>query len=183
MGAMTLRLTANASRWLDANKLADEAVRPIRRIFGSDHGSHYYSTTRHTGKVVAEIISSDTLRIDKWLWAARFFKTRSLAAEAVVGGKVKVNGERVKAAKAVRVDDELRIQVGHFEYVIRVLDLSGRRGPASEAALLYKESAESKAARETLAAQLAATRVLYPRGDGRPTKKARREMIRFKKGE
>lgn len=124
-----------------------------------------------------------SIRIDKWLWAARFFKTRSLAAEAVAGGKVKVSGERVKAAKALRVGDALRVHIGHFEYAITVRGLSDRRGPASAAALLYEESAESKAARETLAAQLAATRVIYPRGEGRPTKKARREMIRFKKGE
>ncbi len=130
----------------------------------------------------ASLTADNNIRIDKWLWAARFFKTRSLAAEAVVGGKAKVNGERVKAAKGIRVDDELSVHIGHFEYHIRVLGLSDRRGPASEAALLYAESAASKTARETLAAQLSATKVLYPRGAGRPTKKARREMIRFKKG-
>jgi len=125
---------------------------------------------------------SGTLRIDKWLWVARFFKIRSLAAEAAMGGKVRVNGERVKAAKAVRVGDELSIHIGPYEHVVQVRGLSERRGPASEAALLYEERAESKAARETLAAQLAATKVIYPRGEGRPTKKARREIIRFKKG-
>jgi len=130
---------------------------------------------------LAETKNSD-LRIDKWLWAARFFKTRALAAAAVVGGKVKVNGERVKAAKIIRVGDELGVHIGPYEHLVRVLSLSDRRGPAPEAALLYEESAASKAARETLATQLAATRVLYPRGEGRPTKKARREMIRFKKG-
>src|SRR4051794_39664432 len=98
--------------------------------------------------------ADNNTRIDKWLWAARFFKTRSLAAAAVVGGKVKVNGERVKAAKAIRVDDELTVQLGHFEHQISVRNLSDRRGPASEAALLYEESAQSKTARETLAAQL-----------------------------
>jgi ribosome-associated heat shock protein Hsp15 len=127
-------------------------------------------------------ITGGTVRIDKWLWAARFFKTRSLAAEAVAGGKVKVNGERVKAAKAVRVGDELSVHIGPYEYLISVRRLSDRRGPAPQAALLYEESAASKAARETLAARLATTRVLHPRGEGRPTKKARRELIRFKKG-
>jgi ribosome-associated heat shock protein Hsp15 len=122
------------------------------------------------------------IRIDKWLWAARFFKTRSLAAAAVAGGKVKVNGERVKAAKAIRVNDEVTVQLGHFEHHLSVRNLSDRRGPASEAALLYEESAQSKTTRETLAAQLAATKVVYPRGEGRPTKKARREIIRFKQG-
>lgn len=122
------------------------------------------------------------IRIDKWLWAARFFKTRSLAAEAVAGGKVKVNGERVKAAKVVRRGDELRIHIGPYEHLIRVLGLSARRGPAAEAALLYQESAGSKAARDELAARLAAERRSFPREKGRPAKRARRELIRFKQG-
>lgn len=121
-------------------------------------------------------------RIDKWLWAARFFKTRSLAAEAVTGGKVKVNGERAKPAKAIRPGDELRIHIGPYEHVVRVLGLSGRRGPAVEAASLYAESAESKAARQELTARLSADRALFPREKGRPSKKARRELIRFKQG-
>ena len=121
------------------------------------------------------------IRIDKWLWAARFLKTRSLAAETVAGGKVKVNGERAKAAKAVRLDDELSIHVGPYEYVVRVLGLSGRRGPAPEAALLYAESVQSKAAREELAARLSAERIYDSHEKGRPTKRARRQIIRFKK--
>lgn len=121
-------------------------------------------------------------RVDKWLWAARFFKTRSLAAEAVAGGKVKVNGERAKAAKAVRPGDELRIHTGPYEYVIQVLGLSGRRGPAAEAVLLYKESDESKAARSQLAARLGAERTYSPGEKGRPSKRARRERIRLKHG-
>lgn len=121
-----------------------------------------------------------TVRIDKWLWAARFFKTRALAAEAVAGGKVKVNGERVKAARAVRPGDALRIHVGPYEFDVRVRVLSARRGPAAQAALLYEESASSKAARDELAARLAAER----RGvtpAGRPAKKERWRAIRFKK--
>jgi len=121
------------------------------------------------------------IRIDKWLWAARFFKTRTLAATAVAGGKVKVNGERVKAAKAVRLDDALSIHVGPYEYVVRVLGLSGRRGPASEAALLYAESVPSKAVRKELATRLSAERIYDSHEKGRPTKRARRQMIRFKK--
>lgn len=127
--------------------------------------------------------NNSTIRIDKWLWAARFFKTRSLAAAAVVGGKVKMHGERVKAAKAIRVGDSLGIHIGPYEHLVRVLRLSDRRGPASEAALLYEESAQSKAAREKLATQLSDTKIIYTRGEGRPTKKARREMIKFKKGD
>jgi ribosome-associated heat shock protein Hsp15 len=83
----------------------------------------------------------------------------------------------------VRDNDEVRVQTGPFERIVRVRGLSDRRGPAPEAALLYEESAASKAARETLAAQLSASKVIYPRGEGRPTKKARRDLIRFKKGE
>ena len=124
----------------------------------------------------------ESLRIDKWLWAARFFKTRSLAADAVTGGKVKLNGERVKAAKTIRLDDELSIHIGPYEYLVRVLGLSGKRGPASEAALLYEESVSSKAAREALAARLSAQRVNDSHEKGRPTKRARRQIIRFTKG-
>ena len=129
---------------------------------------------------MAETQGSHT-RIDKWLWAARFFKTRSLAAAAVAGGKVKVNGERVKAAKAIRLDDELSVHIGPYEYAVRVLGLSGRRGPAPEAALLYTESVQSKAAREKLAARLSAERIYGSHEKGRPTKRARRQIIRFKK--
>ena len=123
------------------------------------------------------------LRIDKWLWAARFFKTRSLAAAAVAGGKVKVNGERVKAAKLLRCGDALSVHIGPYEFLLLVRGLSDRRGPASDAAQLYEESAASKAARATLAIQLAAERKIYPQEKGRPTKRARRDLIRFKKNE
>ena len=121
------------------------------------------------------------IRIDKWLWAARFFKTRSLAAEAVAGGKAKVNGERVKAAKAIRLDDELSIHVGPYEYVVRVLGMSGRRGPAPEAALLYEESVQSKVVRKELATRLSAERIYDSHEKGRPTKRARRQIIQLKK--
>jgi ribosome-associated heat shock protein Hsp15 len=141
------------------------------------HGLHLDSAS---GIVVTETEGSQ-LRIDKWLWAARFFKTRSLAAEAVAGGKVKVNGERVKAAKVVRCDDEVSIHIGPYEYAVRVLALSGRRGPASQAALLYEESAGSKATRKELAARLSAERIHDSHEKGRPTKRARRQIIQFKK--
>jgi ribosome-associated heat shock protein Hsp15 len=121
------------------------------------------------------------LRLDKWLWAARFFKTRALAAEAVAGGKIKVNGERVKPAKAVRVNDVLSIHIGPYEYDVRVLALSARRGPARDAALLYEESEPSQAARKALATRLAAERQHVTHGNGRPSKKERRQLIQFKK--
>ena len=95
------------------------------------------------------------MRIDKWLWAARFFKTRSLATDAVEGGKIKLNGERPKPAKGVKVGDQLDVRAGPFTFSIRVLALSDRRGPAVEAVKLYIESAESQAARQALADELA----------------------------
>ncbi len=122
-----------------------------------------------------------TLRLDKWLWAARFFKTRTLAAEAVAGGKVKVNGERVKAAKTIRPGDTLNIHIGPYEYVVRVRALSARRGPAPQAAKLYEESESSKATRNELAARLSAERRLVTPPKGRPSKKERRQIIQFKK--
>jgi ribosome-associated heat shock protein Hsp15 len=123
----------------------------------------------------------NTLRIDKWLWAARFFKTRALAAQAVAGGKIKMNGERVKAARAVRLDDALSIHIGPYEYLVRVLALSARRGPAPEAALLYEETEPSKAARQQLAARLSAERRYATPVTGRPSKKQRRQVIHLKK--
>ncbi len=90
----------------------------------------------------------DSLRIDKWLWAARFFKTRSMAAKAVNGGKVHLNGTRVKAARGVAVGDELIIQKGVYEFCVTVLGLNHHRRPAKEAQLLYEESEESIKERE-----------------------------------
>jgi len=119
-------------------------------------------------------------RIDKWLWAARFYKTRALAAAAVEGGKAQVNGERVKPAKLLRAGDALIVRNGPFEWDITVLALSERRGPAAEAAKLYRESGESRKAREEKAALIKAERQSNPIFvKGRPTKKARRQIIRF----
>jgi len=132
-------------------------------------------------EMAATETQDSAIRLDKWLWAARFFKTRALAAEAVTGGKVKLNGERVKAAKAVRVNDALRISIGPYEYVVRVLALSARRGPAPQAALLYEESESSQAARKVLATRLAAERPHAIHTNGRPSKKERRQIIQFKK--
>ena len=123
---------------------------------------------------------SDRVRLDKWLWAARFFKTRSLATEAVAGGKVEVNGERAKPAKAIKPGDEVRVRLGPYEHTLMVRALSERRGPASVAQTLYEETAASREARERQATQLK----LAPAGfmyeeKGRPTKKDRRELSRF----
>lgn len=119
-------------------------------------------------------------RIDKWLWAARFYKTRALAAEAITGGKVQVNGERVKRAKPLQVGDEVRIRQGPYEHQVIVRQLSQRRGPAVEAAELYEERAESRAAREALALQLKSLNAAFLPERGRPTKKDRREINRLK---
>jgi ribosome-associated heat shock protein Hsp15 len=124
--------------------------------------------------------SDDRVRLDKWLWAARFYKTRSLAAEAVAGGKVQVNGERVKRAKPVQVGDEVRIRQGPYEYQILVRALSERRGPASEAVQLYEEKAESRTSREAMALQLKSLHAAFLPERGRPTKKDRREINRLK---
>ena len=120
---------------------------------------------------------SEKLRIDKWLWAARFFKTRALAADAVESGKVLVNDARVKPAKALAVGDRLDIRLGQYQYSVEVLGLSNRRGPASEAQQLYRESEQSRQRRETISAQ----NKLLPQSHlkGRPTKRDRREIERF----
>jgi ribosome-associated heat shock protein Hsp15 len=117
------------------------------------------------------------VRLDKWLWAARFYKTRSLAAEAIVGGKVHLNGERVKRAKTVAVGDEVRVRNGAFEHIVHVRALSARRGGAADASRLYEETAASRAAREALAAQLRS----LPETHGRPTKRDRREIERWRR--
>ncbi len=121
----------------------------------------------------------EKLRVDKWLWAARFFKTRSLAADAVEGGKVQVNGERVKPAKTLKVGDTLAIRIGPYAWTVAVLGLSDHRGPAPEAQKLYSEGEESRLAREAVAAQVRAARPTNPLHKGRPTKKARREIDRL----
>ena len=124
----------------------------------------------------------EQVRLDKWLWAARFFKTRAQAAEAIEGGKVQVAGERVKRAKLVQAGDELRVRLGPYEHVVLVRAVSERRGPAPVAAQLYEETAESKAAREAMAAQLKAESPLFSYGQGKPSKKDRRAIDRFRRG-
>jgi ribosome-associated heat shock protein Hsp15 len=119
-------------------------------------------------------------RIDKWLWAARFYKTRALAAEAIAGGKVQVNGDRVKRAKPLQVGDEVRIRQGPYEHQVVVRDLSDRRGPAVQAAALYEEKPESRAAREVLTLRLKSLHSAFLPERGRPTKKDRREINKLK---
>ena len=121
------------------------------------------------------------VRVDKWLWAARFFKTRSLAAEAIGGGKVLVAGERVKPAKLLQAGDEVRIRLGPYEHVVVVRQTSERRGPAAVAATLYDETDASRAAREKLAEQLRMAPAGFVFEDkGRPTKRDRRDIERLR---
>jgi ribosome-associated heat shock protein Hsp15 len=122
------------------------------------------------------------VRLDKWLWAARFFKTRALAAEAIGGGKVTMRGDRVKPARPLQVGDEISIRLGPYEHVVRVRALSARRGPATVAATLYEETPQSVAARQKLADQLRlAPAALVYEDKGRPTKRDRREIERWRK--
>jgi ribosome-associated heat shock protein Hsp15 len=127
--------------------------------------------------MMVDVVDSERLRVDKWLWAARFFKTRSLSADAVTGGRVQVNGQRAKPSKEVGAGDRLEITIGQSRRTVVVLGVAPRRGPASEAALLYEETAESVAAREALAAERRLT-APPPGSDlgARPTKRDRRRF-------
>ena len=121
------------------------------------------------------------VRVDKWLWAARFFKTRSLAAEAIGGGKILVNGDRVKPAKPLQLGDEVRIRLGPYEHVVIVRGISERRGPATVAATLYEETPESVVARAKLAEQLRmAPAAFVDEEKGRPTQRDRRDIDRLR---
>jgi ribosome-associated heat shock protein Hsp15 len=120
------------------------------------------------------------VRLDRWLWAARFFKTRALAAAAIGGGKVEVNGERTKRAKPLAVGDRVKIRRGPLEYLVVVRALSEHRGPPPAAAALYEEDAEAKRRRERLAEQLRVAPSLRYEGKGRPTKKDRRDIERLR---
>ena len=117
------------------------------------------------------------MRLDKWLWAARFFKTRTLSVEAIEGGRVSVNGDRAKPAKEVRIGDTLSIRRPPFEHVVRVRGLSDKRGPAAEAATLFEETEESRARRTVLCAEMKS--LPQPRFKGRPTKKTRRDYEKW----
>lgn len=122
-----------------------------------------------------------TVRLDRWLWAARQYKTRSLASKAVSGGKVRLNDRRTKPGAAVHVGDRLTIRKGPYEYRLIVDSLSEQRGPAREAVLLYTETTGSIAEREARRAQMKQSLVQGYEGKGRPTKKQRREIERLRR--
>ena len=121
------------------------------------------------------------MRIDKWLWAARFFKTRSQATAAVDAGHVDLNGERAKPAKQMKQGDTLRVRVHQNTFVVVVHGMSERRGPAAEAQALYEETAESRRERERLAEQRRLAPTPAYEDGGRPTKRDRRDMARVKR--
>jgi ribosome-associated heat shock protein Hsp15 len=118
----------------------------------------------------------DSVRIDKWLWAARFFKSRGAATAAVVGGRVHVNGARVKPSKEIRPTDTVEVRIGEMQWTVVVIGLSDKRGPASVAATLYDEAPESLAGRERRAAERKLSRPPGADLGSRPTKQARRRI-------
>ncbi len=120
------------------------------------------------------------VRMDKWLWAARFFKTRALAARACELGRVQSNGQQAKSGRDVRVGDRLRVTNDGGDFQVEVLLLSEVRGPASVAQTLYRETEESREARQKLAEERKAMRQFETLPEGRPSKRDRREIIRFR---
>jgi ribosome-associated heat shock protein Hsp15 len=125
----------------------------------------------------------ENVRIDKWLWAARFFKTRSLAAQAASGGHVALNGNKVKPARVVQVGDMLEIRQGFFEYTVRIVALSEHRGPTAVARTLYEETEASQAKREQVQTERRALNLQGNQPDRRPDKHERRKIRQFLKKE
>ena len=123
--------------------------------------------------------SAERIRFDKWLWAARFYKTRSLAADAVEAGQARLNDSRVKPAHVVRVGDAIVVRKGGVEWDVRVTGLSDRRGSASDAALLYVETDASRTRREEEALRRKAAAAGDAQFPGRPTKRQRRKLEDF----
>lgn len=121
----------------------------------------------------------EEIRLDQWLWAARFFKTRSLAAEAITGGKIEINGARAKPSRIVRRGDRLNVRRGLYQWTIVVKEVSRRRGPAPRAQLLYAETEESRRKREANAVQMQFERGIEFNSPGRPSKRDRREIAKF----
>ena len=122
---------------------------------------------------------SESQRLDKWLWPARFYKTRSLAVEAISGGKVHLNGQRIKPSRTVRVDDTLTISKPPYEFEIVVQGLNLQRRPAAEAQMLYQETQDSIEKREILREQIKNEPLGFRQQKGRPSKRDRRNIIRF----
>lgn len=127
----------------------------------------------------AERSPDNNQRLDKWLWAARFYKTRSLAVEAINGGKVHLNKNRVKPSRTIKTDDVLTISKPPYEHIITILGLSKQRRPAPEAQQLYVESEDSIAKREQLHEEIKNQPLGFRHEKGRPNKRDRRHIIKF----
>lgn len=137
--------------------------------------------TRHIEAASAEESSSgESLRVDRWLFAVRLYRSRSLAAAAVSGGKVHINGERVKPSRAVRRGDRVSLSRGALDFDCEVTALPVRRGPAREAVLCYRESPASIARREAFAERMRLSAAFAPRPEGRPDKHERRDLRRIR---
>ena len=121
------------------------------------------------------------VRVDQWLWAARFYKTRALAADAVDGGRIEVNGDRVKRSRILKVGDEVRVRMPPYEHILEAESLSARRGPATEARKLYRETDASREARERMAWQMKNASIAADYERGRPSKKDRRDLERLRR--
>jgi ribosome-associated heat shock protein Hsp15 len=128
-----------------------------------------------------EAEQSGRVRLDKWLWAARFYKTRGLSAEAIDAGKIEVNGERAKRSRLIQTGDRVKIRIGPYEHLITIRGVSEKRGSAPIAQALYEEDAESRKAREVMAAHVRAMNANTGYESGRPTKKDRREIERLRR--
>ncbi|MBP2168650.1 ribosome-associated heat shock protein Hsp15 [Erwinia toletana] len=124
--------------------------------------------------------SAEGVRLDKWLWAARFYKTRAVAREMVEGGKVHYNGQRSKPGKLVELNAELTLRQGNDQRTVVVLAITDQRRPATEAQQLYSESAESIEKREKVALARKMNALTMPHPDRRPDKKERRDLMKFK---
>ncbi len=122
-------------------------------------------------------------RLDKWLWAARFYKTRALASEAIASGKIEISGDRAKRSRLVQVGDTIRLRMGPYEHVIHVTGVSSVRGSATIAATLYQETEESRKARDAMAIHVRAMNANTGYDSGRPTKKDRRDIEKIRRRE
>ncbi len=143
--------------------------------------THSTRARREPRNSVKADAANEPTRLDKWLWAARFFKTRALAAEAIDGGKVHLGGERVKRSKAVKTGDEVRVRLGPYEHRVVVKITSDRRGSAAIAATLYEEVAESRAAREALIERRRMEVAAGAADPGRPSKRDRRQIEQLRR--
>lgn len=126
--------------------------------------------------------ASEGIRLDKWLWAARFYKTRAVAREMIEGGKVHYNGQRSKPSKIVELNAMLTLRQGNDERTVKVLGITEQRRPATEATLLYEETTESVEKREKIALARKMNSLTMPHPDRRPDKKERRDLMKFKHG-